>query len=238
MRHFISTGVTWLALCALTFSAPLPLARYDSTFSSLQRPQIDITQKRREAQLLVPNISPSSSQWRDFSTQITQGPRNSWTPSEAHLPKDAHTRFLISDPFVPTISQSIDHTTSQLNYNNGLPIPSHGVDQLSSSSFKFTPINNINTKRQETAPPAPAKPTITDADEDRKTQEGQKKAEGDGIQASTPPAATVMEENKKTGEIHGGCNEVDLAKPISRRIRRRDERGGRVQTGVRWACLG
>ncbi|TLD36647.1 hypothetical protein E2P81_ATG02429 [Venturia nashicola] len=211
MRHTIITGATWLTLSALTFSAPLPHAGYDfsaSTSSYLRRPQHDMKQERRETQLVVPNILPLSSQ--------SIHPINPNEP--AHM-------IPFFEALVPTKRQSIDH--------NGIPMPDHGF----TSTTSLTPIANRHARRQEVAPPAPPKPTMEPEDEERK-KEDQKKAEGDGVQASTPPAATVKEENKKTGEIHGGCDEVDLAKPISRRSGRREREVEGIRTGVRWACVG
>ncbi|KAE9991755.1 hypothetical protein Vi05172_g7937 [Venturia inaequalis] len=233
MRHSITIGATWLALSAFTFSARLPSAGYDysaSTSSSLQRPQADMEQERRGAQLLVPNIFPRPSRWTDANTKIIDEHEYTWSPSTTKLPKNAETETplpISKRSVVPTTRQSIDHTPSQLDHN-GLPIQDHGP--TTSPAEPPPPPHNHDAKRQGAARPAPPNLPRIEAGKEGRKKEGQKEAEGDGVQASTPPAATVEEENRKVGEVHGGCDEVYLARPIGRRG------GGR--TGVRWACLG
>lgn len=236
MRNSIITRAAWLALSTLAITAPLPSANIHldaSTSSSLQRSQIDTTKERRDAQLVVPDVFPShpsqssSSNTRPEHLQIPEElglwSEDASTPSDVHLPKNAHVLFPTSNTIniSHTRRQSLDHTTSQIDFN-GEPIPDHGGD---TPSTETTSNDGGHTKRGE-APPRPSTGIVLEL-EDR--WDSQKKASGDIIDASNPPKATVDEERKKKGEIHGGCDEFNLAQPF----RRRD---GNVPTGVHWAC--
>jgi hypothetical protein len=80
-----------------------------------------------------------------------------------------------------------------------------------------------------------AKRELTEG-EDKKTDharvkdDDQKEASGKSIDAAKAPAELLVEENKKKGEVHGGCRERAMAKPIARdvggRVRRMRERSG------------
>lgn len=102
---------------------------------------------------------------------------------------------------------------------------STSTGQTSTASLEPTSLHEGRTKRQVIPPPS----------QEVGKGEDQKSAEGTGIKGSKPPAETVKEENKRVGEIHGGCDEVYLARPIGPRSER-SERSEGAESGVRWHC--
>ncbi|QDS73780.1 hypothetical protein FKW77_005448 [Venturia effusa] len=245
MRPSIAVGAAWLAFYPFILSAPLPsIALHLSTATSswLRRPQLDITRERREAQLVVPDIfSPRSSQPTSSST----GPKSIITLSSS------------SNTLAHTKKRSFDHGIIQLNHIGDL-VKDQGTEGGDQKGSSGTSINGAQASPDTVAGEATksstssGESTTESADptpigeghakrEEAPTKEGgrpskgdQKGAGGEGIRGAKPPAAMVKEETKKKGEIHGGCDEVDLAKPIEER----DDRNEGAHAGVRWQCKG
>lgn len=265
MRYFHTTGAAWLALSTLTFSAPLPFAgSHLSTVTSslLRRPQIDYTQERREAQLVVPEVfPPSRPSFHDTTperSQVIQELEEIWRedelPLDIRLPEHADTFLPTSHTFARTKRHSLDHSTTQLNHNGELrqdhgeedgqkKSSGDGIDGAKASSETVDEeASKSSTSSAESISPngghakrheaLPPASGPSKLGPDGKPPKDQKDATGEGIKATAPPTETVNQEIKKIGDVHGGCSEKNLASIIKR------ENGERAsnEAGVHWGC--
>jgi hypothetical protein len=167
------------------------------------------------------------------SHQLTIGPQNQTypPPESAKVRRDAQL-FVpqissphASQPDTQAITKQVTDFISKLLEIRSAEIARRSsrqsvIETVTESSKQ--PVGNKDPQEQENSDASKLMVhTRRQIEEDKKTDhakvkdDDQKEANGKPIDAAKAPAELLVEESKKEGEVHGGCMERAMAKPIA-----------------------